>query len=139
MRPRVRRIRRWSFVATLPGALLVAHLYGAHHGVAVVAGRMAWVVTALHAYTLVWLWGFALGLRAYPHRVGARTAVLRAGPMYRVLVPRSTIAATADRERVPGERGLVERDGAVLLARAAASTRPPPTKASRRTLSAAAE
>jgi len=59
--------------------------------------------------------------------------------MYRVLVPRSTIAATADRERVPGERGLVERDGAVLLARAAASTRPPPTKASRRTLSAAAE
>jgi len=84
MRPPVRRIRRWSFVATLPGALLVAHVY-------------------------------------------------------RVLVPRSTIAATADRERVPGERGLVERDGAVLLARAAASTRPPPTKASRRTLSAAAE
>jgi len=86
MRPKIRRARRWSFVATLPLGALIA------------------------------LWGFALGPRAYPHRIGARTVVLRAGPMYRVSVPRGAIvAATARRERVPDERGLVERDGEVLL------------------------
>lgn len=41
MRPRVRRVRRWSFVATVPAGLLVAHVYGVHQGVAVVAGRIA--------------------------------------------------------------------------------------------------
>jgi hypothetical protein len=36
--------------------------------------------------------------------------------MYRVVIPRGAIlAATARRERVPDERGLVERDGEVLL------------------------
>jgi len=211
MRPRVRRVRRWSFIATVPAGLLVAHVYGVHQGVAVVAGRIAlwglltiaawrmggdrgdalrdllmhprarafgraeldiltavprlllvratrsgrdglsyvrgtfglalalaftpvvmsealalhlllsggwaaWVLDATHAYMLLWLWGFALGPLAYPHRVGARTAVLRAGPMYRVLVPRSAIvSATARQERIAGERGLVNREGAVLL------------------------
>jgi hypothetical protein len=211
MRPRVRRVRRWSFVATVPVGLLVGHVYGLHEGVAVVAARLglsglvaiaawrlggdrgdalrdllmhprlrafgraefdvvtsllrlllaraartdqagltyacgtfglalalaftpvivtealvvhlllgggwvAWVLDALHAYMLIWLWGFALGPLAFPHRVGSRTAVLRAGPMYRVLVPRSTIvSATEHRERVPGQRGLVQRDDAVLL------------------------
>lgn len=69
---------------------------------------VAWVVDGLDAYMLIWLWGFALGPRAFRHRVGPRTAVLRAGPMYRVLVPRSAIvSATEHRERVLGERGLV--------------------------------
>jgi hypothetical protein len=211
MRPRVRRVRRWSFVATVPAGLLVAHLFGVRQGVAVVAARVAlsvvvaivawrlggdrgdavhdllmhprvrafaraefdvltalprllfarlahiggvrltytrgtfgpalalaftpiivteglalhlllgggwvaWVLTGLHVYMLVWLWGFALGPLCYPHRVGARTAVLRGGTMYRVSVRRSRIvSATERRERVPGERGLVQRDDAVLL------------------------
>jgi len=211
MRPLVRRIRRWSFVATVPTGILIANVYGIHEGVVVVAARLAlwgfvavaawrlggergdalrdllmhprgrafaraefdiltalprlvlarlarmhrpgltyergtfglalalaftpavltealalhlllgggwigWTVDAIHAYMLVWLWGFALGPRAFPHRVGMRTAVLRAGPMYRVCIPRRTItAATARPERVPGERGLVERDDVVLL------------------------
>jgi hypothetical protein len=211
MRPKVRRVRRWSFVATLPLGLLIAHLHGVQEGATVVAGRMsftalfalvawrlggergdalrdllmhprlrafgraeldiltalprlvltrlsradhrtlgyargtfgfalacaltpvvasealvlhlllggglaAWVMTAVHGYMLIWLWGFALGPRAHPHRIGAHTAVLRAGPMYRVLVPRSAIiAASAHRERVSDARGLVQRDGEVLL------------------------
>lgn len=211
MGPRGRRVRRWSFVATVPLGLLIAHIYGVQEGVLVVAARMAlvlavalvawrlggergeamrdllmhprarafaraevdivcalprllaaglthagragtgyaqgtfglalalaftpavlaetlamhlllgdgviaWVSTALHAYSLIWLWSFALGPRAYPHRVGARSSVLRAGPMYRVVVPRGAItSATARRARVAGERGFVERDGAVLL------------------------
>lgn len=74
------------------------------------------MLDAVHAYMLVWLWGFALGPRAYPHRVGPRTAVLRAGPMYRVLVPRSAVlTATNRRKRVYGQRGLVAGDEAVLL------------------------
>jgi len=212
MRPRVRRIRRWSFVLTLPLALIVAHVFGIEQGalvvalrallwgaVAVAAWRMAgergevlrdllmhpraravaraeldvltalprllasraarraqpgttyhrgtfgvalglaftpvvvteavamhlllhgtliaWLLDALHAYALIWLWGFALGPRAFAHRVGARAAVLRNGPMYRVQVPLAAIAgATARRERVGGDARLVERDGAVLLA-----------------------
>lgn len=41
LRPRVRRVRRWSFVATVPLSLLVAHIYGVHEGIAVVAARLA--------------------------------------------------------------------------------------------------
>lgn len=79
-------------------------------------GWVAWVFTALHAYMLLWLWGFALGPRCYPHRVGPRTAVLRGGALYRVAVPRSAIVSATDRtERIPGERRLVEREDAVLL------------------------
>lgn len=232
MRPRVRRVRRWSFVATVPVSLLVAHVYGVHEGVAVIAARLAvsgavaiaawrlggergealrdllmhprlrafgraeldvvtglprlllaylaraagadcvggerairvgraaradraglaytrgtfglalalaftpvivseavvahlllrgswvaWVSSGLHAYMLLWLWSLALGPRCYPHRVGPRTAVLRAGPMYRVLVPRPAIlSASVHRERLAGAHGLLQRDGnAVLL------------------------
>lgn len=43
MRPKVRRVRRWSFVATLPLGLLIAHLHGVQEGAAVVAVRMACV------------------------------------------------------------------------------------------------
>jgi hypothetical protein len=212
MRPRVRRVRRWAFLVTVPVAFVVAHVYGVHQGllvlviraalwgaVAVLAWRLrdergealrdllmhprgrafaraefdiltvlprllltvarrrsepgtayhhgtfglamalaftpvvvteagalhlllrgglaAWILTGLHAYALLWLWGFLLGPRAYPHRVGARTAVLRDGPMYRVQLPLSAIErVTARSERVPAGAALVERDGAVLLA-----------------------
>ena len=75
-------------------------------------GWIAWVVTGLHAYTLIWLWAFMLGPYAYPHRPG----VLRSGALYRVAVPPGALVrAVARRERVPGEHGLVERDGEVLL------------------------
>ncbi len=208
MRPRVRRIRRWSFVVTVPVALVVGHVYGVHQGalvlgvraalwtaVAVAAWRLggergealrdllmhprgralarteldvmtalprlllgrqgpgmayhrgtfglalalaltpvvvsegvamhlllggglvAWIFTALHAYALVWLWGFALGARAYPHRVGASAAVLRNGPLYRVRVPHGAVErAVARTERVAGGRALTERDAVALLA-----------------------
>jgi hypothetical protein len=212
MRPRVRRVRRWSFLVTVPVALVVGHVYGVHQGLLVIAvraalwslvavvawrlrdergealrdllmhprgrafaraefdilsalprlivtvagrrrtagmsydrgtfglalalaftpvvvaeaaalhlllrgGVVAWIATALHAYALLWLWGFFLGPRAYPHRVGARTAVLRAGPMYRVQLPLSAItSAVARTERVSGPNALTERDGGVLLA-----------------------
>jgi hypothetical protein len=211
MTPRVRRVRRWSFVLTVPIAVVIARVYGVHQGALVIAvraalwaavavaawrlggergdalrdllthprvrafargeldiltalprlviaragtrrqpgasyhhgtfgfalalawtpivvsedavlallvggGLVAWVLTALHAYMLIWLWGLALGPRAYPHRIGARTAVLRGGPMYRVQVPLTAITkATARTERV-GEGQLTQRDGAVLVA-----------------------
>jgi hypothetical protein len=210
MRPRIRRVRRWSFLVTVPVAFVVGQVYGVHQGllviairaalwsaVAVVAWRLrdergealrdllmhprgrafaraefdilsalprltvaawgrrpagvsyhrgtfglamalaftpvvvteaaavhlllrgglaAWIVTALHAYALLWLWGFFLGPRAYPHRVGPRTAVLRDGPMYRVQLPLSAITGvTARTERMGEGSGLTERDGAVLL------------------------
>ena len=210
MRPRIRRVRRWSFLVTVPVAFVVGQVYGVHQGllviairaalwsaVAVVAWRLrdergealrdllmhprgrafaraefdilsalprltvaaggrrqagmsyhrgtfgvalalaftpvvvteaaavhlllrggiaAWIVTALHVYALLWLWGFFLGPRAYPHRVGPRTAVLRDGPMYRVQLPLSAITGvTARTERMRDGSGLTERDGAVLL------------------------
>jgi len=211
MRPRVRRVRRWAFLVTVPVAVVVGQVYGVHQGALVIAvraalwgavavaawrlrdergealrdllmhprgrafaraefdilttlprmivavsvrrlqagmsydggtfglamalaftpvvvteaaalhlllggGVVAWILTALHAYMLLWLWGFFLGPRAYPHRVGARTAMLRNGPMYRVRVPLSAIASVAARtERVGGGSALTERDDAVLL------------------------
>jgi hypothetical protein len=79
-------------------------------------GIVAWVLTALHAYALVRLWGFFLGPRACPHRIGARTAVLRDAPMYRVQLPLPAVAGAAARtERVPDANAPTERDGAVLL------------------------
>lgn len=79
-------------------------------------GAVAWALTGLHAYALLWLWGFALGPHAYPHRVGARTAVLRNGPMHRVQVPLGTVTSVEARAKRVGDAGaLAERDGAVLL------------------------
>lgn len=211
MHPRVRRVRRWSFVVTVPVALLVAHLFGVQQGALVIAARaavalaiaivawrvggsrgealrdllmhprarafaraeldvttvlprllfarvcghrrpgvtydrgtfgfalamaftpmmlaeaaafhlllgggpIAWVLTGAHAYSLLWLWGYALGPRAFPHRIASGRAVLRSGPMYRVSVPLDAIIAVrAATERV-GEGAMHERDGAVLLA-----------------------
>jgi hypothetical protein len=209
MRPRVRRVRRWAFLVTVPVALVVGHVYGVHQGVLVIAvraalwstvavvawrlrdergealrdllmhprgrafaraefdifsavprlivavarrrrqagmsydrgtfglamalaftpvvvteaaavhllargGIVAWILTALHAYALLWLWGFFLGPRAYPHRVGPRTAVLRDGPVYRVALPLSAITSVAARTERVGD-ALTERDDAVLL------------------------
>ena len=211
MRPRIRRVRRWSFVITIPVALLVGHVFGFQQGTLVVAVRaafwgglvvaawrlggargealrdllmhprgrafaraeldtltalprllaarvvrrghagttyargtfglalglaftpvvlaegavfhlllgdswVAWVLIALHAYALIWLWGLALGPRAFPHRIGTRSVVLRNGPMYRVRVAPPTIAsATARTERVGDGKAIAERDGVVLL------------------------
>jgi hypothetical protein len=211
MRPRVRRVRRWSFLVTVPVAFAVGHVYGVHQGLLVIAiraalwgavavlawrlrdergealrdllmhprgrafaraefdilsalprlvvavagrrrqagmayhratfglamalaftpvvvteaaavhlllrgGIAAWILTGLHAYALLWLWGFFLGPRAYPHRVGARTAVLRDGPMYRVrLALPAVTGVTARTERVRDSNALTQRDGAVLL------------------------
>lgn len=79
-------------------------------------GVVAWVATALHVYAGIWLWGFALGARAYPHRVGARSAVLRNGPLYRARVPLQAIeGAQARTLRISDGSLLIERDGAVLL------------------------
>ena len=40
-------------------------------------GWLAWLFSALHVYTLIWLWGYALGPRAFPHRVGSQAATFR--------------------------------------------------------------
>jgi hypothetical protein len=47
MRPRVRRVRRWSFVVTLPFAAFVAWRFGVHDATGVIALRLA--VTAVVA------------------------------------------------------------------------------------------
>lgn len=212
MRARVRRVRRWSFVFTIPVALIVGYVFGVQQGALVLAARavlwgavavaawrlggqrgealrdllmhprgrafaraeldiltalprlllarvarreqagatyhrgtfglalglaftpvvvaeagvfhllmhgsfIAWVLTALHGYALIWIWGFTLGPRAFPHRIGARTAVLRNGPMYRVHVPLTTITSVVTRtQRIGGGVAMAEREGAVLLA-----------------------
>lgn len=41
MRPRVRRVRRWSFVLTVPVAAVLARIYGVHEGVLVIGVRAA--------------------------------------------------------------------------------------------------
>lgn len=211
LRPRVRRVRRWSFVVTVPIALLVAHVFGVQQGALVVAARaavalaiaivawrvggprgealrdllmhprarafaraeldiatalprlllagprghrrpgvtydrgtfglalaiaftpmvlaeaaafhlllgggpIAWVLTGAHAYSLLWLWGYALGPRAFPHRIAGGRAVLRSGPMYRVSVPPDAITAVRTATERVGEGAMHQRDGAVLLA-----------------------
>ena len=79
---------------------------------------IAWVLTALHVYGLIWLWGLVLGPQAFPHRVGTRTAVLRNGAMYRVKAPLTGIVtATARTEKVHEAGAVAQRDGAVLLHR----------------------
>lgn len=95
-----------AFTPMVVAEAAVAHLL-------IGGGWIAWVVNALHAYALLWIWGFALGPNAFPHRVGARTAVLRCGALYRAQVPLHAIeSATARRERVSE---AAERDGAMLL------------------------
>lgn len=72
-------------------------------------GWIAWIATAAHVYALTWLWGFALGPVAFPHRPG----MLRLGALYRAAIP-LPVSAVALRERAPD--GLSERDGTVYLA-----------------------
>ncbi|MEA2322947.1 MAG: hypothetical protein QOD81_2797 [Solirubrobacteraceae bacterium] len=213
LRPRVRRIRRWSFVVTLPAAVLMATVAGVQGGALVIGARMglwlavalaAWrlggergeavrdllmhprarallrtevdvtlalprlalarlraapppalrysrgdfgppmalaltpavlaeevavhllvpsgwvavhVVSALlHGYALVWLVGWGLGSRAYPHALRRGVLTVRNGPFHRADLPLHAVtAATARRQRVGGEAGLVLRDGAALL------------------------
>jgi hypothetical protein len=74
------------------------------------------VSAVLHAYALVWLFGWALGSRAYPHRVRRGALTARNGALHVARVPLASVTgATARRERVAGEAGLVVRDGAALL------------------------
>ena len=213
MRPRVARVRRWSFVVTIAGSAVASRVWGVHEGVAVLGARVglwlavalaawrldgergealrdllmhprlralsrvetdvmtalprlvlvrvgglrgpgrtyergtfgvalalaftpmiaaeglvlhllllrlvgvaaAWISTAVHAYTLLWVWGWALGPRAYPHRVGPRGAVLRVGCLYRVRIPAGEIESAQIKRTATPHRGLVETDGLVML------------------------
>jgi hypothetical protein len=213
MRPRVRRVRRWSFVVTLPVAVLMATVVGVESGALVIGLRMglwlavaiaAWrlggergeavrdlimhprarallrteidvtlalprlalarlheapppalrysrgdfgpamalaltpavlaeevavhllmpsgwiaahVISALlHGYMLIWLIGWGLGSRAYPHRLRRGTLTARNGPFHRADVPLEAVTCvTARRERVGGEAGLVLRDDGTAL------------------------
>ena len=84
----------------LPSAWLAAHVAAA----------------AVHAYALLWLLGWALGPRAYRHRVARGTLVVRNGALYRARVPLEDIVAiTPRRQAVGGTAGVVLRDGAALL------------------------
>lgn len=78
------------------------------------------VAAVVHGYALVWLLGWGLGSRAYPHRVGDGALVARNGPLFRVRVPLDSIAgATARRERAAGAGvlgdGVAAREDAALL------------------------
>ena len=84
----------------MPGDLIAVHIVSA----------------VLHAYTVVWL------LELGPRRARLRAPARRGRPdrAQRRAVPRerpagAVTAVTARRERVPGEAGLVLRDGAALL------------------------
>jgi hypothetical protein len=53
LRPRVRRVRRWSFLLTGPVAIAVAATVGYQGGVLVIAARLAlWLAVAVHAWRL---------------------------------------------------------------------------------------
>ncbi|HEX6042163.1 hypothetical protein [Longimicrobium sp.] len=75
-----------GMATTLEGA--VVHVLVAHHD-----DRLAWVLTALSAYTLLWIVGFARALRLRPVTLGPRAARVRVGMIWDVAVPSSAIAA----------------------------------------------
>jgi len=53
MRARVRRARRWSFVITIPVALIVGHVFGVQQGALVLGARATlWGAVAVAAWRL---------------------------------------------------------------------------------------
>lgn len=70
---------------------------------------------AVHAYAVVWLLGWALGPRAYPHRLHSGRLEVRLGVLYRASIPISAIE-TVEERRLLCQASLELRDGMVLLA-----------------------
>jgi hypothetical protein len=73
-------------------------------------------VAAGHAYALLWLFAWAAGSRALPHRVTGGCLLVRAGVLYQARVPLEAVhAVEARRRRVGDEAALVLDADAVLL------------------------
>ena len=104
---------RGSIELALPFALLPAFV----GEVAIFHLLLPWfwakvALAALSAYAFVWLLGWALGLRVYPHRLVDGTLELRLGALYPAAVPLASIeTAECRRERVERGSRLVLRNG----------------------------
>jgi hypothetical protein len=70
---------------------------------------------ALHAYALLWLWGWALGPRAWPHAVRGATLVVRGGALHRLCVPLDAIRLVTVERRTHRGDGQVRVDGTTAL------------------------
>lgn len=77
----------------------VVHVLAAHHD----AG-LAWGMTALSAYTLLWIAGFARALRLHPVTLGADAVRVRVGMIWDVTVPYSAIVRVDTAPRAPIDR-----------------------------------
>lgn len=72
---------------------------------------------AISLYGLIWLVGWSLGLRVYPHRIHDGMLEARLGTFYRALVPLEAIGAVHLGSRRPGKRTqLVVDDTAAAFA-----------------------
>jgi hypothetical protein len=79
-----------------------------------------WVVVrvasaVLHAYALLWLWGWALGPRAWPHAVHGGTLVVRAGALHRVRIPLGAVRLVTVEGRAQRGDRQVRVDGTTAL------------------------
>lgn len=75
-----------------------------HVFVASVDPTVAWVLTALSAYTLLWIAGFARALRLHPVTLGADALRVRVGMIWDVTIPCSAVAAVDAAPLAPIDR-----------------------------------
>jgi hypothetical protein len=99
-----------ALLPAIVGELAVFHLFVPWFWVRVGA-------VAVSAYAVIWLVGWALGLRVYPHRLSDDVLELRLGALYRAAVPLNAIdAIERRRERVERGTRFVLRSGKAYLA-----------------------
>jgi len=106
----VHRESSWNVVALGLGLLIVVETLPTHLAVMERAPKVAWVLSALSLYALLWLIGDYQALRLRPCRLDADTLLVRVGLRWKVEVPRAAIAAfTTVRDNAPSrfERGYV--------------------------------
>ena len=85
-------------------ALLVVETVAVHVLVQAWSPAVAWVLSGLGAYSLLWLLGDYRALRARPIEVTARTLELRLGLRWEASVPRADVEAVARLARSSGPR-----------------------------------
>ena len=89
----VHRESGWSGAAMGLGLVVVVETFPVHVLVAHWSSGLAWILSALSAYSLLWLIGDAQALRLRPCRVEDDAVLIRIGLRWKALVPRRTIAA----------------------------------------------
>ena len=92
--PRVFSVHResgWSALAGLLVLLVGAEAVGIHLLVAQWSATAAWALTALSAYSVLWIVGDAQGLRLFPLRVSSEMLEVRVGLRWRGTVPLAAI------------------------------------------------